>query len=55
MERGEGLRSFLPPEAQDRLLDTVTEPSPAGSRFATENVPNVGVVTLTMAAPSRAG
>jgi methyltransferase (TIGR00027 family) len=33
----EGLLSYLPPEAQDRLLDTVTELSAPGSRFATES------------------
>jgi methyltransferase (TIGR00027 family) len=33
----EGLLPFLPPDAQDRLLDNITELSPAGSRLATEN------------------
>ena len=37
----EGLLGYLPPEAQDRLLDTVTELSAPGSRFATESVTNV--------------
>jgi methyltransferase (TIGR00027 family) len=37
----EGLLGYLPPEAQDRLLDTVTELSAPGSRFATESVSNV--------------
>ncbi|OHV06607.1 SAM-dependent methyltransferase [Mycobacterium talmoniae] len=32
----EGLLPFLPPEAQDRLLDTVTAHSAVGSRLATE-------------------
>ncbi|MGO9926750.1 MAG: class I SAM-dependent methyltransferase [Mycobacterium sp.] len=36
----EGLLGYLPPEAQDRLLDTVTELSAPGSRFATESAPN---------------
>lgn len=34
----EGLLGYLPPEAQDRLLDTVTELSAAGSRLATETM-----------------
>lgn len=37
----EGLLGYLPPDAQDRLLDTVTELSAPGSRFATESVSNV--------------
>jgi len=32
----EGLLVFLPPDAQDRLLDTITALSAAGSRLATE-------------------
>jgi methyltransferase (TIGR00027 family) len=36
----EGLLGYLPPEAQDRLLDTVTALSAPGSRFATESAPN---------------
>ncbi|MGO9381789.1 MAG: class I SAM-dependent methyltransferase [Mycobacterium sp.] len=36
----EGLLGYLPPEAQDRLLDTVTELSAPGSRFATESAPS---------------
>ncbi|WP_103341153.1 SAM-dependent methyltransferase [Amycolatopsis sp. CA-126428] len=36
----EGLLGYLPPEAQDRLLDTITELSAPGSRVATENRPN---------------
>jgi methyltransferase (TIGR00027 family) len=36
----EGLLGYLPPEAQDRLLDTITELSPPGSRLATESAPN---------------
>jgi methyltransferase (TIGR00027 family) len=37
----EGLLGYLPPEAQDRLLDTVTELSAPGSRFGTESAPNI--------------
>jgi methyltransferase (TIGR00027 family) len=33
----EGLLGYLPPEAQDRLLDTITELSAPGSRLATES------------------
>jgi methyltransferase (TIGR00027 family) len=36
----EGLLGYLPPEAQDRLLDTITELSAHGSRLATESAPN---------------
>ncbi|HWD78188.1 MAG TPA: SAM-dependent methyltransferase, partial [Kribbella sp.] len=36
----EGLLGYLPPDAQDRLLDTITELSPPGSRLATESRPN---------------
>jgi methyltransferase (TIGR00027 family) len=35
----EGLLGYLPPDAQDRLLDTITELSAAGSRIATESGP----------------
>ncbi|SFJ42662.1 methyltransferase, TIGR00027 family [Amycolatopsis sacchari] len=35
----EGLLGYLPPEAQDRMLDTVTELSAPGSRVATESRP----------------
>jgi methyltransferase (TIGR00027 family) len=34
----EGLFGYLPPEAQDRLLDQITAHSPAGSRLAAEAV-----------------
>lgn len=37
----EGLLGYLPPEAQDRLLDTVTELSAPASRFATESIRNI--------------
>lgn len=36
----EGLLGYLPPEAQDRLLETITELSAPGSRVATESRPN---------------
>jgi methyltransferase (TIGR00027 family) len=35
----EGLLGYLPPKAQDSLLDTITELSAPGSRVATENRP----------------
>jgi methyltransferase (TIGR00027 family) len=35
----EGLLGYLPPDAQDRLLDTITELSAPGSRVATESGP----------------
>jgi len=34
----EGLLGYLPPDAQDRLLDTITELSAPGSRIATEHI-----------------
>jgi methyltransferase (TIGR00027 family) len=37
----EGLLGYLPPEAQDRLLDTITALSAPGSRIAIESAPNV--------------
>lgn len=37
----EGLLIYLPPEAQDRLLDTVTGLSAPGSAIATESVPGL--------------
>jgi methyltransferase (TIGR00027 family) len=37
----EGLLGYLPPDAQDRLLDTITELSAPGSRVAMESVPNI--------------
>ncbi|MCR6487423.1 class I SAM-dependent methyltransferase [Amycolatopsis sp. OK19-0408] len=36
----EGLLGYLPPDAQDRLLDTITGLSAPGSRLATESRPN---------------
>lgn len=35
----EGLLGYLPPDAQDRLLDQIGELSPPGSRLAAESVP----------------
>ena len=35
----EGLLGYLPPDAQDRLLDNITALSSEGSRFATESIP----------------
>lgn len=37
----EGLFGYLPPEAQDKLLDLITELSAPGSRLAAEGVPNI--------------
>jgi methyltransferase (TIGR00027 family) len=37
----EGLLGYLPPDAQDRLLDTITELSAPGSWVAVESVPNI--------------
>jgi methyltransferase (TIGR00027 family) len=34
----EGLLGYLPPDAQDRLLDNITALSTTGSRFATESI-----------------
>ncbi len=36
----EGLLGYLPPDAQDRLLDQITALSAPGSRFAAESVPS---------------
>jgi methyltransferase (TIGR00027 family) len=41
----EGLLGYLPPEAQDRLLDNVTALSTEGSRFGTETIANLGEQT----------
>jgi len=38
----EGLLVYLPPEAQDRLFDAITELSAPGSRLATEYHPDAG-------------
>jgi methyltransferase (TIGR00027 family) len=45
----EGLLPFLPPDAQDRLLDSVTTLSAAGSRLATENMPDAAQAIPKMA------
>jgi methyltransferase (TIGR00027 family) len=37
----EGLLGYLPPDAQDRLLDHITTLSAEGSRFAADAVPNL--------------
>ena len=37
----EGLLGYLPPEAQDALLDTITSLSAPGSRLATESTPTI--------------
>ena len=37
----EGLLGYLPPDAQDKLLDTITELSAPGSRLATESAPTI--------------
>ncbi|HEU0190738.1 MAG TPA: class I SAM-dependent methyltransferase [Mycobacterium sp.] len=37
----EGLLGYLPPDAQDRLLDTITALSAPGSRCAVESTPNL--------------
>jgi methyltransferase (TIGR00027 family) len=42
----EGLLGYLPPEAQDRLLDNVTALSANGSRLASEAVPDMPQVNL---------
>lgn len=41
----EGLLGYLPPDAQDRLLDTVTALSAPGSRIATESTPGLDADT----------
>lgn len=41
----EGLLIYLPPEAQDKLFDNITELSAPGSRLATEHVPDLGAFT----------
>ena len=45
----EGLMPFLPPEAQDALLDNITMLSAAGSQLATENMPNASEAVPMMA------
>lgn len=41
----EGLLVYLPPDAQDRLFDNITALSAAGSRVATEHIPDLNVFT----------
>ena len=41
----EGLLPYLPPEAQDRLLDNITALSAPGSRIATENIADMSPFT----------
>ena len=41
----EGLLPYLPPDAQDRLLDNITTLSAPGSRLATENIKDMSVFT----------
>jgi methyltransferase (TIGR00027 family) len=45
----EGLLPFLPPDAQDALLDNITTLSAAGSRLATENIPDASQAVPMMA------
>jgi methyltransferase (TIGR00027 family) len=45
----EGLLPFLPPEAQDALLDNITQLSAGGSRLATENMPDAAAAIPAMA------
>jgi len=41
----EGLLPYLPPDAQDQLLDNITALSAPGSRLATENITDMSVFT----------
>ncbi|MBV9320324.1 MAG: SAM-dependent methyltransferase, partial [Mycobacterium sp.] len=45
----EGLFGYLPPEAQDRLLDNITVLSADGSRLASEAAPNMSQVDVERA------
>src|SRR3979409_1182042 len=45
----EGLFGYLPPQAQDRLLDNITALSADGSRLATETVPDMSHLDLEKA------
>lgn len=51
----EGLLPYLPPQAQDRLLDNITALSAPGSRLATENIADMAVFTDERARAMRAG
>jgi methyltransferase (TIGR00027 family) len=50
----EGLLPFLPPDAQDRLLDNITALSAPGSQLATENLRGASDTIQTMADRIRA-
>ncbi|OJZ74706.1 SAM-dependent methyltransferase [Mycobacterium paraffinicum] len=50
----EGLLPYLPPQAQDRLLDSITALSARGSRLATENITDMAVFTDERARAMRA-
>jgi methyltransferase (TIGR00027 family) len=49
----EGLLMYLPPDAQDRLLDQVTALSALGSRFASENITDMRSFADDRTKPSR--
>jgi len=51
----EGLLPYLPPEAQDRLLDNITALSAPGSRLATENITDMSAFTDERARALRGG
>ncbi|OBK24012.1 SAM-dependent methyltransferase [Mycobacterium asiaticum] len=51
----EGLLPYLPPEAQDLLLDNITALSAPGSRLATENISDMNIFTDERARSMRAG
>ena len=51
----EGLLPYLPPEAQDRLLDNITALSAPGSRLATENIIDMSPFTDERARALRTG
>jgi methyltransferase (TIGR00027 family) len=51
----EGLLPYLPPDAQNRLLDNITSLSATGSRLATENITDMGVFTDERARAMRSG
>jgi methyltransferase (TIGR00027 family) len=50
----EGLLPYLPPAAQDGLLDNITALSASGGRLATENITDMGVFTDERARSMRA-
>jgi methyltransferase (TIGR00027 family) len=49
----EGLMPFLPPQAQNELLDNITMLSAAGSQLATENMPDASQAVPMMAEQMR--